>query len=74
MEPKVGARVSAFGGVEVIEQMLDGSVRPGIGPRVNSDFQNFVIAMRRDIRVRAKQVSKQRTGIVLLAQGFTQQV
>jgi len=40
-EAKLGAREGRFGCVEVVEQVLDGSVRTGIGQRMNTNFQHL---------------------------------
>ena len=57
-ESEAGARIGAFGGVEVIEQVLDCSVGAGIGQRMNSHFQHFGVAVGYHICVGSKQVAK----------------
>ena len=47
---QVGAGVGEFGGVEVIEQMQDCSVRTGIGHRMNPDGEHILLGVGRQIR------------------------
>ena len=58
-ESELGAGVSTFGGIEVIEQMLDCPVEAGIGLRMDSHLQHFAVGMGNQICVGSEQITNQ---------------